>query len=979
MTFGPFRLFATERRLEKEGAPLKVGSRALDILILLVSRAPEVVDKRELLAHLWPDGTVEEGALRFQVRSLRKALADGIENGRYIVTVAGRGYSFVAPVSTGAIDHVGRPRSEQLGAGRLPAAAARLFGRDEAVHAISAQLMANRFVSIVGPGGVGKTTVSVSVCRELFQVFEGEVYFVDLGPLSDTSLVPAVVASSLGIFVNSDNPLRELLASLHDRRMLLVLDSCEHVIGAVAILAEACVNENAQVHVIATSREPLRVKGEHIHRLSPLGYPPEGPDLTAMSAITYPAVQHFLERVIASGHRIELDDHNAPTIGKICRQLGGIALAIEFAAPRVAVFGIEGLARQVDGRNGLLWQGQRTAVPRHQSLRGTLDWSYNLLDDHDRRVFCRLSIFEGQFSLHAAQAVIQDHETNREQVAEAIASLVSKSLLIVDTSTPSALYRLHDITRAFAIEKLSTLGELDGTARRHALFCRDILRSRIGVALSGSPDLKSHLTNARAALEWAFSETGDATIATELAVVSGPMFLATSQLIECRTWSRRAIAALHASMHGDREELELYTSLAVSLMFTVGNGDEVRAALTKAISLAEALNDSYQQVRLYACMVIFLMRIGEFDSAVCLAQRSETVARDTANPAVIAVADWLLCISYHVAGSHGLALVHGDAALRYSAVSDWASHFQPGYDVRILGLTALARSLWVRGLEKRSFEVTRQLMEEAGATRQPVPLCQALICAVTICIWADELQDAAGIAERVLSQARRYSLAPYRTVGLGLRGEIALKRGDATTGVQLLQACHETLSTHQHRTLAPAVVCSLAEGLAELGRSSEGLSLINEEIARAGDVEHSYAGPELLRVRGRLLAASRQDLEEAKDSFRRAIECARLQQATAWQSRAENDLASLSREREQSAGAQGNLSACRSSQKSSHNADLHAVARQLSGLAGALSAGDTDSLEIPEKPPEGRTVLALQIQRSERPQVPTSRRDIISR
>jgi predicted ATPase/DNA-binding winged helix-turn-helix (wHTH) protein len=979
MVFGPFRLFATARRLEKDGAPLKLGSRAFDILILLVNRAPEVVDKRELLAHLWPDGTVEEGALRFQVRSLRKALADGIEDTRYIVTIAGRGYSFVAPVSTGTFAHVGWQGSEQAGSGRLPTIPVRLFGRDHAVQAISATVIANRFVSIVGPGGVGKSTVSVSVCRELFQIFEGEVHFVDLGPLSDASLVPTVVASSLGIIVNSDNPLAEILASLHDRRMLLVLDSCEHVIGPVAILAEACINETAQVHVIATSREPLRVKGEYVHRLPPLGYPPEGPDLTASSAMMYPAVQHFLERVIASGHRFELDDRNAPTIGRICRQLGGIALAIEFAAPRVAAFGVEGLARQVDGRNGLLWQGRRTAVPRHQTLRGTLDWSYNLLNDHDRRVFCRLSIFEGYFPLEAAQAVVEDHDIDREQVAEAIASLVSKSLLIVDACERSALYRLHAITRTFALEKLSKVSELDRTARRHASFFLDILRSRMGVRLSDSPELKSHLTNARAALEWAFSETGDATIATELAAVSGPLFLATSQLIECRTWSRRAIAALHASMHGDRVELELYTSLAVSLMFTVGNGDEVRAALARAIDLAEALEDSHQQLRLYACMIIFLARIGEFDSAVRLSQRSERVARDTADPAAIAVADWLLCISYHAVGRHGSALVHGDAALRYSAASDQPFHFQPGYDVRILGLTALARSLWIRGSERRSFEVARQLMEETGTTRQPVPLCQALICAVTICLWAEELPDAEGIAERLLSQARRYSLAPYRTIGLGLRGEIAVKRGDATTGILLLQTCLDSLSTHQHRTLAPAIVCSLAEGLAKLGRYAEGLSLIDEEIVRVGDVEHSYAGPELLRVKGHLLAASRQDFEESKGYFRRAIECARLQQAAAWESRAENGLASLSRQMAESTGPQGTLPTYREPQESLHKADLHAVARQLSGLAGELSAGDSDSPDIPEKPSDCRTVFTLQLERTERPQVSTSRRDIVSR
>src|SRR6266481_3948865 len=282
------------------------------------------------------------------------------------------------------------------------------------------------------------------------------------------SLVGAV-ASALGIMMQAQDPFLSLLAFLGDRRVLLVLDNCEHVIDAAAALVEPIVSEAPQAHILATSREALRVEGEHVHLLYPLDGPLEDVGLTAAEAVTFPAVQLFMERATASGNRLELSDADAQIVAGICRRLDGIALAIELAASRVSSHGIRGTAELLDNRFKLLWQGRRTALPRHQTLKAMLDWSYNLLRERDRLVLCRLSAFVGVFTLKAALTVAGT-ETNDAEVADAVASLVAKSLISPTTIGESTYYRLLDTTQAYAAGKLTDHGEADNAARRHAIY-----------------------------------------------------------------------------------------------------------------------------------------------------------------------------------------------------------------------------------------------------------------------------------------------------------------------------------------------------------------------------------------------------------------------------------------------------------------------------------------------------------------------------
>jgi DNA-binding winged helix-turn-helix (wHTH) protein len=284
LSFGPFNLLVSERLLTRESVPVEMGARALDILVALISAPNEVLSKKYLMSRVWPDVTVEEGSLRFHMASLRKALGDGKDGARYITTLAGRGYCFVAPISRISSLSDGAPvAAGSFAHANLPNRLNRMVGREDDVFKLSAELTASRFVTIVGAGGVGKTTVAVAVAHHLVTAFAGSVLFVDLGMLSDPKLAATAVASMLGLSVQSDDATPSLIAYLRDKRILLILDTCEHLIEAIAALAASIMEAAPQVHILATSRETLRVEGEHVYRLDALAYPPDGPGLTAES------------------------------------------------------------------------------------------------------------------------------------------------------------------------------------------------------------------------------------------------------------------------------------------------------------------------------------------------------------------------------------------------------------------------------------------------------------------------------------------------------------------------------------------------------------------------------------------------------------------------------------------------------------------------------------------------------------------------
>jgi predicted ATPase/DNA-binding winged helix-turn-helix (wHTH) protein len=899
ISFGPFRLFAAERLLKKADEPVQVGSRALDILITLVERAGEVVTHKQLISQVWRDVIVEESSLRVHIGGLRKALGEGHEGVRYVVNVSGRGYCFVAPVTRSAAQEFVAP-AEVTFTGRpqnLPARLTRMVGRDHAVRALQAQLMTWRFVSIVGPGGMGKTTVAVAVAHSVLNDFNGAAFCVDLSALTDPRLVPSAVASALGFTLAGRDPLVSLLASIGGKKILLVLDNCEHVIEAAAILAERAINEAPQAYVLATSREALRAEGEHIHLLYALDSPPEDASLTAAEALRYPAAQLFMERAAASGYSSGLSDADAAIVARICRRLDGIALAIELAASRTGAHGIRGIAELIDNRFKLVCQGRRTALPRHQTLNAMLDWSYNLLADREKMVLCRLSVFAGHFTLKAACCVALETEAQDEDATDAVANLVAKSLLSMALIDGLPYYRMLDTTRAYAASKLAGRGEADRTARRHAMFYSRVLQGDGAVqSIFGEHDLSGyapHIGNVRAALEWAFSDGGDAAVGVDLAASAAPLLSGLSLLEECRRWCEQALGALDEASRGTRQEMILQAALAASSLYSGGHLGQVRTAIERGLSLAEGLEDRLYQMQLLAGLNLLLIRFGDLRPALALADQARVLAKDTKNAAGLTMADFMLARSHYVLGNQAAAQSHGENALTHAAKLGRVDAKLLGYDHRIALLALLARTLWLRGLSDQALRFAQKAIDEA-ANQDPLSVCLSLAHATPVFLWTGDLGKAGGLIERLIAYAGRHSLEPYYAAGTGLKGEFAIASDEADAGLDLLRNALETLRAKNQHVWTTVFTGALADGLRQTGQFEEALLTIDEEIARAKECGAAFFLADLLRVKAQILASMpRQDRGLAMNCLTEALAVAREQSALALELRSAMALARL--------------------------------------------------------------------------------------
>jgi predicted ATPase/DNA-binding winged helix-turn-helix (wHTH) protein len=889
ISFGPYRLLVSERLLLRDDVPVQIGGRSLDLLMFLLERAGEVVSNRELVARVWPDVVVEDSNLRAHIAGLRKALGEGRDGTRYIANIPRRGYSFVAPIfrATGApqephFEPAARARSSQQRS-RLPARLERMVGRDNEVAALRADLLRQRFVTLVAAGGMGKTTLAVSVAHTLADEFPDSIFFVDLAGITDISLVAGAVAAAVGLAVHSSDALPGLLAFLESRRVLLVLDNCEHVISATAPLAERIYLAAPQVCILATSREPLRVEGEHIYPLMPLQSPDDTSNMTVAQALAYPAVQLFVERAAAGGNRLNLTDEDARVVATICRDLDGIALALELAAARVAAHGIRGTAELLDLRFQLLWQGRRTALPRHQTLGAMLDWSYNLLGADERRVLCRLAAFIGTFSLADARAVAGEDGTELGQLAEIITSLVAKSLVCARLGSDGRpRYRLLEVTRAYVLAKLEDSGEFAAILRRHARYY-----SRLEVSYTAVP-LSDHLDNVRAALEWSFDRPEEETIGRDLVLRVAPVLIRQSLLAECWRWSERALATLPKAERKTARELDLLEALAICSMFTHGNNVEVQGAIERGLQLAEELGDRARHLRFLAGQNIFQIRVGDFAGALRSAEQSTAIAHELGHPDSTTIANWMLGVVYHLVGDQCAAQAYCESGLNRSDVRHGVPEPLFGYDHRIRALVALARTLWLRGAVDRAARVAQEAIDAAAALGQPVSGCISLIYCATVHLWRGDWSAAEELITQGLAESKKHSLGPYHAVCSGLKGELLLRLGDPRAAIDLLQRAFDDLGKERHVVLAPGCGTALAEALAAIGKFDEALAILERSIAQRDGSGASFDMPEMLRVKASILLSqpeSNQARQDALTCTSRAMDLARTQCALSWELR----------------------------------------------------------------------------------------------
>jgi len=900
ISFGPFNLIAGERLLTRGGAPVELSGRALDILVALLSNSNEVVSKNDLLSQVWPDVTVEEGSLRFHMANLRKVLGDGQDGARYITTIPGRGYCFVAPIS--------RPsdQGQMLAAAaagfphaNLPGRMVGMVGRDDDVLKLSALLNAARFVTIVGSGGVGKTTAAVAVGHQLIEAFSGAVLFVDLSMLSDPGLVATAVASMLGLSVQSNDATPSLVAHLRDKRLFLILDTCEHLIEAVAVLTSTIFAAAPQVHILATSRETLQVEGEHVYRLEPLACPLEDTGITAEVARTFPAIKLFVERAVASGARLDLSDAEAAIVVGICRKLDGVALAIELAARRVEAYGLHQTAALLDQRLTLLWIGPRTAPPRQKTLQATLDWSYGLLSETERLVLRRLAVFVGHFTLDAALAVVTSATIDQAAVFGAIDSLVAKSMVATRPIGAMMRYRLLDTTRAYALETHIEDAELAELAVRHATYYRRWLAQNgtewptLSTGMERAPHFAG-LDNARAALEWCFGASGNAEIGVALAAAAVPVFLAMSLLPECHRWSQRAILALDDGIRGGAKEMHLQAGLGFSSMQMHGESDAARAALNRGLAIAVERGDVLNQAALLVMLHMFHFRDADFKVAMRFAMRCKAIAETVEDPAIKALAHSALGRSLQVAGDLSGSRVELESMQEIMSRSKWTGTIYLGYDRHYRAGIGLARTLWLQGHPAQAVERVHRAIRDTERMDHPASLALVLAGAASILLWTGDLQSAEDHTDASIYYAEANSLRPLVAIGRCRKAEIAIRRGDAKDGVESLQAALQKVRAARHDMITTEFNMTLVQGLAALGQHAQGVTLIDKAIRRVeanGDVSYM---PELLRLKGSLVLSNPQpSVDDAEMCFMQSLELSRRQGARAWELRTATDLATL--------------------------------------------------------------------------------------
>ncbi|WP_233860333.1 ATP-binding protein [Paraburkholderia sp. HD33-4] len=676
-----------------EERPMALRPKTFALLLHLARHPGRLLGRSELIEAVWRDVVVTDDSLVQCVSELRAALCD--RNQRLIRTVPRRGYIFdVRPIGSvsregldlpapsrsrafngdvvspewvreavpehspgGLVDVVAKrgaslnpgstgterassPRSARA-AGNLPAQMPPLYGRAEDIAALEGFLQVSPVVSVVGPGGIGKTRVAKAVAHVLRDDYADGVWLVELASLVDGQLLVPTVARVFGHQITlGATGLMSLVQLVKDRRLLLLLDNCEHVLEQAADLVTQIVAAAPGVRALVTSQEPLHIDQEQIFRLDALAVPTSANETAALD---YGAIQLFVARAQAADPEFTIDRSNASDVVEICQRLDGIPLAIEFAAARGAVLGIQGLRRRLDERLRLLAGGRRTALPRHQTLRGALQWSYGLLTAPEQTVFDRLGVFMGTFSLEAAQCVASDQLIDSWAVIDHLASLVDKSLVMVEGGeTPR--YRLLESSRAFALEQLTSTGSLDATRRRHAEALAESLTGDdpFEEPLARIRRIAPDLDNVRAAVAWALGPTGDRQIAVELAAATDMLWDARGfndegarlyRTIEpwvnesmptrlaarfwfaiadlrMRTQTRRQAASALKAAHlfrclNDRFGVFRSMTLAVYQFAMLADRDAAKAALTEAEALCDDAWPSWLQTSISLCRVLF--------------------------------------------------------------------------------------------------------------------------------------------------------------------------------------------------------------------------------------------------------------------------------------------------------------------------------------------------------------------------------------
>jgi predicted ATPase len=589
--------------------------------------------------------------------------------------------------------------------------------------------------------------VALTVANRLAAAFSDGALFVDLTPSTDPTLVASTLASALGLPVFAADPMPAILSSLRHKQMLIVLDNCEYVLDAIAHVAEKMLRGAPNLCVIATSREPLRAEGEWVRRLRPLEIPPPGSQANAADARSFAAVELFVERACACDDTFVMQDADVPLVAKICRKLDGNPLAIELAAARIELFGLRGLAAGLEDRLHLLAQGRRTAPLRHRTLRATLDWSFQLLPPRQQIILRRLGVFHGAFDIEAVCAVLEDAEIGRNDLLDAVADFIAKSLMVVNATDETVTYQLLETVRAYVVEQLAHSDDYRSIRYRHAEWCC------VGAIASSM----NSIDELRLALEWCFFSEGDAKLGVKLTAVSAPVWFRHALVEEYRVRAERAVKFLDEFPgHDPAIELQLRAALGDALLHTRGPVPEMVTVFGKALQLAEGLDSPMFRRR--ALWGLWLERIsqGDYASALQMAHQLQSASHGD-HLAVAALNERIMAVALHFKGVQRGARDHAERSLALSRDEPIPTGIESAFQY-CCARAVLARALWIQGFPEQAVRMAHESVEHLRTGPAAMTLCYALACASAVFLWTGDTATAARYAAMLIEHATRLSL-----------------------------------------------------------------------------------------------------------------------------------------------------------------------------------------------------------------------------
>lgn len=872
--FGPFRLLPKRQLLLREGLPVRIGGRALDILTLLARQSGEVVSKTDLLEFCWPSTFVHESNLKVNIAALRRVLSSGGSES-YIATVAGRGYRFTAHVDVQRVE-ASVPTRSVATQSRPPLKNPYVIGRSDEIECLARKLTDTRCVTIVGPGGVGKTTIALAVAHHVLASYAHGVCFIDLSTVGDPQYATAAIAAGVGARQRSEDTLSEIIELLRDRQMLLILDNCEHLSSTMTAIVNRLLEGLPAITLLATSREPLRSLSEQVHRLPSLDVPTVDQVVTAKSALEFGAVRLFVTRAQERGKYV-LSDSDAPLVSAICRRLDGIPLAIELAATKTFTFGVPTLLTMLEQRFLLLSNGERMAPLRQQTLLATLDWSYRLLSEDEATLLRFLSVFAGMFRLQDAVAVTEAAGFAATQTIDALERLTSKSLVYADYQDGSLRYRLLESTRAYAAERLRDEGERDKVFQRHgehvrALFERATEELEWREKRDWMADYADRVDDLRNAISWSFGKTGDRMLGIRLTAAAIPLWYELSSLSEMQSRVERALLAAREIGNCPTDlTMKLIAARASGMSFAQHLALDTEEAWTECYALGvEARDVKYQLFGLWglAAHLIYtgrpLQGIDRLHQFIALAE---------------AQADWLAVDE----GQRMMALAEmyvGKVQSARQRLETISTRYQaPGDPVRFARFQAergvavkcsLALVLWVSGEPSRAMRVAREAVERAEASGHVVSQSNALaVFAVPITLWSGDYESCARFLSMLEENGRREDIGIWREWFHFFRSALRAKRREPGAAAEMKTKLDDLIAA-RNLLRAPMHYSMVAEALLDAGALNDARVTIEKAHALATEQVANWCMPEILRVSG-LVALRSGDANKAETLLERAL------------------------------------------------------------------------------------------------------------